>query len=186
MKYSLAITSVIFTIIFVSFPLVWGSGSDWQELEQYGNKSTGVFALSNPIYIEECGSCHMAYQPGLLPAKSWGEIMSGLEDHFSDNAELDAETLQSISRFLLANSADKSDYRRSRKFNRSIKSNDVPTRISETPYFKQEHNEIPNNLISGNAEVKSFSNCNACHTKAEQGSFKERDIHIPGHGRWDD
>ncbi len=186
MKYALAITAVIFTISFVTFPLVWGSSSGRQSLKEYENKSTGVAAVSNPLYIEECGSCHMAYQPGLLPDKSWAKVMSRLDNHFGDNAELDAETYHAIYQFLFVNSADKSDYRRSRKFNRSIKPGDVPERISETPYFKQKHNEISDKLVSGNAEVKSYSNCNACHTKAEQGSFKERDIRIPGYGRWND
>jgi hypothetical protein len=186
MKYSLAITAVIFTIGFVSLPIVWGSGFSWKEMEQYEHKSTGVAAVSSPVYKEECGSCHMAYPPGLLPANSWRKMMSGLEDHFGDNAEIDADTNQSISEILLANSADQSDYRRSRKFNRSIQSDDPPARISETPYFKQEHDEIPDRMVSGNSKVKSFGYCDACHTKAEQGSFKERDIRIPGYGRWDD
>jgi hypothetical protein len=34
--------------------------------------------------------------------------------------------------------------------------------------------------------VKSFANCNACHTRAAEGSFRERDIRIPGAGKWDD
>jgi diheme cytochrome c len=186
MKYSLAISAVIFSIGFVTLPIVWGSDISWKELEQYKHKSTGVVVVSSPVYEEECGSCHMAYPPGLLPANSWRKMMSGLEDHFGDNAELDADKQQSISEILLANSADQSDYRRSRKFNRSVQAEDPPARISETPYFKQEHDEIPDRMVTGNAEVKSFANCNACHTKAEQGSFKERDIHVPGYGQWDD
>jgi len=112
--------------------------------------------------------------------------MSGLEDHFGDNAELDAETEKSITDLLLVNSADRSDYRRARKFNRSIQYNDAPLRISETPYFRHEHDEIPDRMVTGNPEVKSFSHCNACHSRAEQGSFNEHDIRIPGYGRWDD
>jgi hypothetical protein len=112
--------------------------------------------------------------------------MSELDNHFGDNAEIDAEAYKSISEFLLTNSADKSDYRRSLKFNSSIKSDDAPVRISDTPYFRHEHDEIPDRLVSANPEVKSFSQCNACHAKAEQGSFNEHDIRIPGYGSWDD
>ena len=185
MKYFLAISAVIFTIGFVTLPVVWGS-SGLKEMQQFKYKSTGVAAVSSPVYKEECGGCHMVYPPGLLPASSWQKMMSALEDHFGDDAELDANTHHAVSEFLLTNSADQSDYRRSRKFNRGIQSDDAPIRISETTYFKQEHNEITDRMVSGNAEVKSFSNCNACHTKAEQGSFKERDIRIPGYGQWDD
>jgi len=187
MKYTVAISAIIFTLGFVMLPLVWSdSGFEFGEFEEYDHRSTGVAAVTNPVYREECGSCHMAYPPGLLASSSWTRLMSGLEQHFGDNAELDAETHQSISKYLLANSADRSDYRRSHKFNRYINANDAPLRITETPYFRHEHDEIPKRVVSDNAQVKGFSHCNACHTKAEQGSFNEHDIRIPGFGRWDD
>jgi mono/diheme cytochrome c family protein len=34
-----------------------------------------------PLYKQECAACHMAYPPGLLPARSWTRIMSGLDKH---------------------------------------------------------------------------------------------------------
>ncbi|RDH82706.1 MAG: cytochrome C [endosymbiont of Galathealinum brachiosum] len=180
MKGLLAISAMVITTGFLSIPAVW-SDSDFN-----WNKSSGVDAVTSPVYREECGSCHMSYPPGLLPEKSWALIMSGLEDHFGDNAELDDETGQIIKRFLVKNSADKSGYRKSHKFNRSIKSVDTPLRISEIDYFKHEHDEIPQRLVSGNEKVKSFSHCNACHSGAEQGKFNEDDINIPGYGQWDD
>ena len=187
MKNTLAITAVIFTVGFVTLPIVWGdSDFRWGEIEEYKHRLNDVTAVTNPVYKEECGSCHMAYPPGLLPARSWEKVMAELENHFSDNAELDADTHQLINQFLLINSADKSDYRRSQKFNRSININDVPVRISETPYFRHEHDEIPSRWLTANSKINSFSQCDACHTKAEQGSFNEHDVHIPGYGRWDD
>ena len=128
----------------------------------------------------------MAYSPGLVPARSWKKIMTGLENHFGDNAELDVETFKSISEFLITNSADNSEYRRSRKIMRSLSDNEVPIRISETPYIKNKHDEIPDRLIKGNKKVKSLANCNSCHTKAEQGLYSEHGVNIPGFGRWDD
>ena len=187
MKNTLAITAVIFTVGFVTLPVVWSDDDyRWDDMEEYKQRSTGVAAVTNTVYREECGSCHMAYSPGLLPANSWVKMMSALEDHFGDNAELDTETQRSITDLLVANSADRSNYRRARKFNRSIELNNAPLRISETPYFRHEHDEIPWRMVTDNSEVKSFSHCNACHTRAEQGSFNEHDIRIPGYGRWDD
>jgi len=112
--------------------------------------------------------------------------MTDLEDHFADNAELDAQSQQSISKYLLNNSAEKSNYRRSRKFLRGISKNETPMRITQTPYFKHEHDEIPAKMVKTNQQVKSFSNCNACHQKAQQGLFDEDNIRIPGYGHWDD
>jgi len=187
MKYTLAISAVIFTIGFVTIPVVWSDDDHhWGDMEEYKHRSTGVATVTDTIYREECGSCHMAYSPALLPASSWIKMMSGLENHFGDNAELDAETERSITDLLSANSADRSDYRRARKFNRAIQVSDAPLRISETPYFRHEHDEIPGRMVTGNPKVKSFSHCNACHSRAEQGSFNEHDIRIPGYGRWDD
>jgi len=182
MKNVIAISAVVFTLGILALPVVW-SDNDWDE---YKHKSADVFAVKDPIYKEECGSCHMAYPPGLLPEKSWAKIMAGLENHFGDNAELDPQTNHSISQLLQKYSADQSDYLRSRKFDQSIKSNTAPIRISEVPYFIRKHDEIPNRMVSGNPKVKSFSQCDACHSKAEQGSFNEHNIHIPGYGKWDD
>lgn len=187
MKGSIAISAVIFTIGFVTLPIVWGDNDfRWNKLKQYEHQSTGVAAINNVLYKEECGSCHMPYPPGLLPAISWKKIMSGLEQHFEDNAELDQQSHQLISQFLLTNSAGQSDYRRSRNMLRSIPPDNVPIRISETPYFRHEHDEIPYRMVKANPKINSFSHCNACHVRAEQGSFNEHDIRIPGYGRWDD
>ena len=109
MKSSIAISAVIFTAGFVSLPVVWGDNDfRWGEINEYRHRSSGVAPVTNPVYKEECGSCHMAYPPGLLPAISWQKVMAGLEDHFGDNAELDTATRQTISDFLLNDSADRS------------------------------------------------------------------------------
>ncbi len=182
-RYILVSTILIVSVASISF--VW-SDDNRDEWQGYSRYSTGVAKISNPVYQQECGDCHMAYPPGLLPADTWQRIMTGLEDHFGDNAELDASTGKQISDYLLANSADKSDYRRSRRFAKIDTNNSDNMRISGTPYFRHEHKEIPARLVTGNNDVNSFSNCNNCHLKAEQASFRERDIIIPGYGRWDD
>lgn len=187
MKNILVISAIVFTLGFVTLPIVWGDDDfHWGEIEEYRHRSSSVAKVENPVYIEECGSCHMAYPPGLLPAISWEKLMAGLEDHFGDNAELNVETHHSISQFLFDNSADRSPYRRSQKFSRSINYNNVPLRITETPYFRHEHHEIPMRMVTKNPEIKSISNCDACHTGAQQGYFNEHNIRIPGYGRWDD
>ncbi|GMR20141.1 MAG: diheme cytochrome c [Gammaproteobacteria bacterium] len=184
MKSALIVASMILVLGLVIVPIVWSDDDEYWA--QYGRRSTDVALVPNPVYKDECGDCHMAYPPGLLPAKSWKIIMSGLEDHFGDNAELDTMTHKAITDFLMSNSADKSNYRRSRRFASLNDQGDIPIRISQTPYFKHEHDEIPVRVVTGNKEVNSFSYCNACHRKAEQASFRERDIFIPGYGQWDD
>lgn len=185
MKTSHIIASWLIVVGLVSAPLVF-SDDDHERWGKHSRYSTGVAMVDNPMYQDECGSCHMAYPPGLLPQRSWLKLMAGLDDHFGDNAELDNANRQTITSFLVENSADNSSYRRSRRFAESVKRDETPLRISETAYFIHEHDEIPARLVTANKDVLSFSHCNACHTRAEQGSFRERDIRIPGYGRWDD
>ena len=187
MKNTLTSSAVIFIIGFLSVPVVWSDDGYYRRgMEEYPHRSADVATASTTVYRKECGSCHMAYSPRMLPAGSWMKIMSGLDKHFGDNAELDAETAKSITELLLMYSADRSDYRRAGRFNSPMQYNDAPVRITQMPYFKRAHHEIPDRMVTGNPEVKSFSQCNACHIRAEQGSFDEHDVRIPGYGRWED
>lgn len=145
-----------------------------------------VIQVANDLYTKECGACHLAYPPGLLPARSWEKLMNGLSDHFGDNAELAPEDQSALTDYLVKNAADRSGQKRSAKVVRSLKKEEAPLRISEVPYIVRKHHEIPSRLIQGNPKVKSLSNCNACHKRAEAGSFNEHDVSIPGHGAWDD
>jgi len=182
MKYPIIITSLIMFTGVLTIPVVFSD----DDRHEYRQRSLGVADVLSPIYKEECSSCHMAYPPGLLPVRSWKKVMAGLENHFGDNAELEPETFKIVSNFLVSNSADDSSYRRSRKIMSSLNDNDIPIRISETPYIINKHDDIPEKLIKYNKKVNSLSNCSACHSKAEHGLFDEHDVKIPGYGRWDD
>ena len=66
-----------------------------------------VAPVNNQLYIKECGSCHFPYQAGLLPANAWNKMMANLENHFNSDASLSPENFQTISKYLNANSAEK-------------------------------------------------------------------------------
>lgn len=136
-------------------------------------------------YAAECGTCHLAYPAKFLPARSWQKLMDNLAKHFGDNAELGEAERRQITDYLLAG-GDKSQDRHASRFAASAPADETPLRISELPYFKREHREIPQRYVKDNAQVGSLSNCAACHTRAAQGSFREREISIPGMGRWED
>ncbi len=149
-------------------------------------KAPGVAPVTNPQYLKECGSCHFPYQPGLLPARSWTKLMAGLEDHFEENAELPLEDVNSLTDYLVKNAADHANYKRSKKIIKSLRLVQIPLRVSETPYFIKKHNKLPRKMVQNNPKVSLISQCEACHTKAEKGSFSEREIQIPGFGGWED
>lgn len=146
----------------------------------------GVAPVNDEFYIKECASCHFAYQPGLLPERSWIKLMSGLDNHFDTDAVLSPEDNQKILKYLVENSAEKfTNYKRSRKINKSIESYETPIAVSDTRYFIKKHKDIRKDLIT-QKEVISIANCIACHTTANKGLYSERDINIPNYGKWED
>jgi hypothetical protein len=145
-----------------------------------------ISPVVSQLYQEECGSCHFAYQPGLLPAVSWQQIMQNLDDHFGENAELGEAEQAAIQDYLLSLSAGRVDQGLPRRIKASLDGMTPPLRITKTRFFLHEHDEIPQLMVQDNDQVRSFSNCDACHSRAAQGSFREHEILIPGYGRWDD
>ena len=150
------------------------------------NTKTDVAPVKNDLYIKECGSCHFPYQPGLLPSNAWNKMMTNLENHFNSDASLNEADLQTLTKYLNDNSAEKNmQYKRSNKIVSSLAKNQIPDSISTTPYMIKKHEDIKKNLISQN-EVKGLFNCIACHKTADKGIYGERDINIPNFGRWKD
>ena len=92
-------------------------------------------AVSHPGYKENCGACHFAYQPELLPSESWGKILDRPDDHFGESIELDEETKKAIMGYLQTNGAEQSTAKRAVRIVRSLRGQ-VPTRITEIPYIR--------------------------------------------------
>ena len=171
-----------------------------EEHEEHGGEASSyvnrvnmnkVNMQSNTLYKEECSSCHMAYPAFLLPDKSWKKIMANLENHFDENAELDAETNLKISQFLSQNALGAtggkfSRKKYSRKMLRNFPVNKTPIRVTQLPYFVRKHDEVPKRMVVNNPKVKSFSLCDKCHKGAEKGNFNEHQVRIPGYSGWED
>ena len=151
-----------------------------------GGEARGVAPVNNQQYLDECGSCHFPYQPGLLPARSWKKMMGGLDNHFDENAELPVEEVKSLTDYLVKNAADDANYKRSRKIMKSLRSDAAPLRATETPYLIEKHDELSPAMVKNNPKVESLSRCEVCHRKASTGSFSESEILIPGFGAWED
>jgi hypothetical protein len=131
---------------------------------------------SNAKWVSECGACHLAYPPHMLPAESWRAIMAGLDKHFGSNASLDAADANEITVFLEKNAdTRKKSHETPGKNGTMVK---PLLRISETRWFKSEHREVAEHTWK-NPKVKSRANCGACHTKAESGDFDEHNVKIP-------
>ena len=127
-----------------------------------------VFAATNAKWKTECGACHFAYPPQLLPAASWRTMMTQLDKHFGADASLDPKTTAEIRAFLEANAG---------RVQREAVGK-PPLRITESRWFQHEHDEVPARYWKSPA-VKSAANCTACHTQAERGDYSERNVHLP-------
>lgn len=176
----LAITLAVCGEVAVAEDLAEAILTPWRQKE--------IVPVDNKQYKDECGSCHFAYQPGLLPTKSWEKLLTAeaLKNHFGENAELDKDTLKVIYDYAIANAADKSYHKRSRKIAIATENVEAPLRITEVRYIKRKHHEIPEKMIKGNKDVKSLSNCDACHTQANKGVFDSDTVKIPNFPDWDD
>lgn len=184
------------TVLGAALIALGASGPAWSEHDDddrggrasaQGSRTRGDLApVTNERYRTECGGCHFAYQPGLLPAAAWGRIMNTLGQHFGDDASLDAAVKDELLAYLEANAADRSDGKRSRSFAAGKLTGDGLPRITQTTYFKRKHDEVPIRYVKDNPQVKSFSACAACHPGADKGDFNEHQVNIPGVGRFED
>ncbi len=123
---------------------------------------------TNAVWQAECGSCHVAYPPSLLPAASWRRVMAGLDKHFGTDASVDARTAAEIGAFLERNAGT----------GKRARVEGAPLRISETPWFVRKHDEV-SAASWKNPRVKSAANCSACHPGAERGDFNEHAVRVP-------
>lgn len=129
--------------------------------------TTGGLALASPYERvppvahertrKECGECHMAFQPALLPAAGWNRIMDGLADHFGDNAKLAPDVAADIRAYLTANAG---------------RSDGDAMRITEQPWWVREHRRVRPETWA-KPDVRSKANCEACHRDAARGLYED-------------
>jgi hypothetical protein len=126
--------------------------------------------VADAVVKEECGSCHIAFAPSMLPAGSWTKMMGELSNHFGDDASLDSVTAGRITRYLSENSADSGGQRYGGKLMRGVSTQNPPLRISELPKWLREHSKISADEWKSN-KVGTKANCLACHADAERGYY---------------
>ena len=145
------------------------------EDNHHGDKN--LKPVTNSIYAEKCGACHYAYQPELLPNKSWRRILDGIDDHFGETVDLDPDAKAEIVDYLESNAANSSSAALARKILRCL-DGQAPLRITNISCIRKEHNEISPQVIK-RPSVGSWSNCIACHRTAAKGVYDDDWVSIP-------
>jgi len=128
--------------------------------------------VADPLVKEECGSCHLAFAPSMLPASSWQRMMANLKDHFGDDASVEPAVAASITDYLVNNAGDTGGRRYGDKLLRGVSGANAPLRITELPKWVREHRKVPD-WEWKHKEVRTRANCTACHVDAAKGYYDE-------------
>ena len=122
-----------------------------------------------PAYRSECGACHVAYPPGLLPAASWQRLMGSLERHYGTDASLDPATVRQLATWLQAHAGT----------GKRVGPEPPPQdRLTRSAWFERKHRQL-DDAVWRLPSVKSAANCAACHTGADQGRFDDDHLRMP-------
>ena len=132
----------------------------------------------NPLWREECGSCHLAYHPVLLPERSWQALFKQQAQHFDEDLDLDTDTVQHLQAFHTRYAAEQQLTEAAYKILQSIPLQATPIRISQTPYWQEKHAALPE-AIWRHAAVGSHSNCEACHLDADANTYEDAAMRLP-------
>lgn len=171
--------SIVLMALIFFVAVTCGVGAEEHEGKKQNSNNARFFKLvTNETYLKECGACHFAYQPELLPARSWHKIMDTLDKHFGTDASLPDDSKAAVYKYLAEGSAEKSHVKKAQKLLKSISPDETPARISEIKFFKREHRKITKEVLQRKA-IGSISNCNACHTTADKGDYDEDLVRIP-------
>ncbi|WP_069188935.1 diheme cytochrome c [Candidatus Terasakiella magnetica] len=137
--------------------------------------SDNVPVIKDRVVKQECGDCHIAFQPQLLPKASWQRIMSDLPNHFGEDASLEKDIEKHIETYLVENAADAgtfSRFWRSSRFD-NVKGDNPSLRITQTSHWVHEHEEEDEITPQRWAKAKSKANCQACHNEADKGYYDD-------------
>lgn len=127
---------------------------------------------------DECGSCHLAYHPSLLPARSWQALFARQADHFGEDLALDAGVAATLAAYAQANAADNMASEAAMKIAASTPAGSTPLRITDTPYWQRKHAEVAA-AAWNTARVHGKGDCAACHADAAAATFEDSAMRLP-------
>lgn len=123
--------------------------------------------VTDPTYAKACGSCHFAYQPGLLPPLSWELMLRQPEDHFGTKIQLSDTEMGTIRNYLLNNAAGRINAELSNQIMATYDAKRKSLRITDQALIQQKHAGIK--LTD---DVKSLAQCERCHQDAANANYR--------------
>ncbi len=171
-------TGIAMLLVIMFSGAYWFQGYSISTSDNPYRPFVGPELADNALWREECGSCHLAFHPSLLPERSWRRMLLEQDSHFGEDLFLDAETIAELEAFLVENAAEWEPTEAAWKINRSIPANESPLAITGTGYWKEKHQEFPDQVWKHEL-VKQKGNCAACHLDADKGTFEDGAMRLP-------
>lgn len=169
---------LLIVVVIAASPFIYFRGYLVETADHLFQPYKGPVLPDNATWRSECGDCHFAFHPSLLPKRSWVKIFAEQHDHFGDDLDLDADTIKQLTRFHVNNAAENGVTEPARKINFSIPDSETPIQITKTAYWVHKHSDISDKYWKSE-KVITKSNCAACHLDAEQGTYEDSDMRLP-------
>jgi cytochrome b len=134
--------------------------------------------VADAAWQKECGSCHLAYSPALLPLRSWERTFKEQDAHFGEDLSLSAAA---VARLRTVATAVPTPSWGAWKLVASAPADAAPLRISELPFWRHAHEDLPESAFKAPVSAGRHD-CEACHVDAASGIFHPRMIQKPERG----
>ncbi len=132
----------------------------------------------NDTWNEECGPCHLAFHPSLLPRRSWTAMWAGQHEHFGDDLALSDDTLRTLDAFAQAHATEAEESEAAWEIGRSVPGGEAPLRITKTRRWNELHARV-DDAVWTHERVGGRSDCAACHEDAEAATFDDGAMRLP-------
>jgi cytochrome b len=130
--------------------------------------------LKTQAWFKECGSCHLAYSPAMLPFASWQRTLDEQEKHFGEDLGLGAEAVRTLLEHAKATPAPSWA---AWKLAASVPKGEAPLEVSVTPFWREAHSSLHDSDFKPPRSAGRHD-CEACHQDAASGIFHPRMIHM--------
>ena len=158
-------------LLSIGYVALW-SPHDTQRLAR--EESALRAAMKLEPWSKECGSCHLAYAPAMLPIASWQRTVDEQEKHFGEDLGL----TEAMSARLLAHAKSAAAPSWGAwKLASSVPAGEAPLEVSATPFWKSAHASLPESAFRPPVSAGKHE-CEACHRDAGSGKFHPRMIQI--------
>ncbi|HBQ99108.1 MULTISPECIES: hypothetical protein [unclassified Roseofilum] len=152
---------ILVTLIFLwSVTLGWGlSTLNQPAFSQSSRKSVDLVPeqhqLGEELYRENCGSCHLALPPAVMPTETWRQLIQD-QQHYG----ISIDPILNPGRLLV--------WKYIQVFSRPLlKDESTPYRLRNSRYFKALHPQVEFQ------ERIELSQCVSCHPSAQTFNFRE-------------